>query len=81
MAGEVKRIAMLLYDGCDLLDFSGPAAAFHSAARHLVRHGRADELLYKMETLSIDGGPVRTLQGIASKPRRRRGRRPECSTP
>jgi transcriptional regulator GlxA family with amidase domain len=64
MAGEVKRIAMLLYDGCDLLDFSGPAAAFHSAARHLVRHGRADELLYKMETLSIDGGLVRTLQGI-----------------
>lgn len=64
MAGEVKRIAMLLYDECDLLDFSGPAAAFHSAARHLIRSGLADDLLYRMEPLSVDGGPVRTIQGI-----------------
>jgi len=61
---EVKRIAMLVYDDCDLLDFAGPAAAFHSAARHLVRGGAADELLYFTEPLSLRGGPVRTLQGI-----------------
>jgi transcriptional regulator GlxA family with amidase domain len=64
MSGDVKRIAMLLWNGCDLLDFSGPVAAFHSAARHLVRYGHADDLLYTMELLSIDGGAVRTLQGI-----------------
>jgi transcriptional regulator GlxA family with amidase domain len=64
MADQVKRIAMLLYDDCDLLDFSGPAAAFHSAARHLIRAGRADHLLYVVEPLSIDGGPVRTCQGV-----------------
>jgi transcriptional regulator GlxA family with amidase domain len=64
MADQVQHIAMLLYDDCDLLDFSGPAAAFHSAGRHLIRAGRADQMLYAMEPLSIDGGPVRTLQGI-----------------
>jgi transcriptional regulator GlxA family with amidase domain len=69
MADQVRRIAMLLYDDCDLLDFSGPAAAFHSAARHLIRSGRADHLLYAIEPLSIEGGPVRTLQGIVIETR------------
>jgi transcriptional regulator GlxA family with amidase domain len=64
MAHQLRRIAMLLYDDCDLLDFAGPSAVFHSAARHLIRAGQADELLYCVEPLSIDGGPVRTLQGI-----------------
>jgi transcriptional regulator GlxA family with amidase domain len=64
MADQVRRIAMLVYDDCDLLDFAGPAAVFHSAARHLVRSGHADELLYVAEPLSIDGRPVRTIQGI-----------------
>jgi transcriptional regulator GlxA family with amidase domain len=64
MADQVKRIAMLLYDDCDLLDFSGPTAAFHSAARHLIRSGHADDLMYVVEPLSIDGGHVRSMQGI-----------------
>jgi transcriptional regulator GlxA family with amidase domain len=64
MPDQVKRIAMLLYDDCDLLDFSGPTAVFHSAARHLIRSGHADDLLYVVEPLSIDGGLVRTMQGI-----------------
>lgn len=64
MEPELKRIGVLLYDGCDLLDFSGPAAAFHSAARHLIRAGRARELAYAIVPLSTDGGLVRTMQGI-----------------
>jgi transcriptional regulator GlxA family with amidase domain len=64
MANQVKRIAMLVYDDCDLLDFSGPTAVFHSAARHLIGSGHADDLLYVIEPLSMDGGPVRTMQGI-----------------
>lgn len=64
MADQVRRIAMLVYDECDLLDFAGPSAVFHSAARHLIGSGHADELLYVVEPLSIDGRPVRTLQGI-----------------
>jgi transcriptional regulator GlxA family with amidase domain len=55
---------MLLFDECDLLDFSGPAAVFHSAARHLIRGGQSGEMLYVIEPFSIDGGPVRTMQGI-----------------
>ena len=64
MQPQLKRIAMLLFDGCDLLDFAGPTGVFHSAARHLVRTGQATELLYLVEPLSIDGGGVRTLQNV-----------------
>jgi transcriptional regulator GlxA family with amidase domain len=64
MQSQPKRIAMLLFDGCDLLDFAGPTAAFHSAARQLVRTAQASELLYAVEPLSIDGGAVRTLQDV-----------------
>lgn len=64
MLSAVKRVGMLMYDKSDLLDLAGPTAAFHSAARHLVADGRASELLYVVEPISIDGGPVRTLQNI-----------------
>jgi transcriptional regulator GlxA family with amidase domain len=64
MEPQLKRIAMLLFDGCDLLDFAGPAGVFHSAARHLIRTGQASEMLYVVEPLSIDGGPVTTEQGV-----------------
>lgn len=64
MEAGLKRIGMLLFDDCDLLDFSGPAAVFHSAARHLIRTGQSEGLLYVVEPYSIDGGIVRTMQGI-----------------
>jgi transcriptional regulator GlxA family with amidase domain len=65
MEPQLKRIAMLLFDGCDLLDFAGPAGVFHSAARHLIRTARTSEILYIIEPLSLDGGPIRTEQDIA----------------
>lgn len=64
MQPQIKRIAMLLFDGCDLLDFAGPVAVFHSAARHLIRSAQASDLLYAVEPLSIDGGSIRTLQNV-----------------
>lgn len=64
MEPQLKRIAMLLFDGCDLLDFAGPAGVFHSAARHLIRTGQASEIFYIVEPLSLDGGAIRTEQGI-----------------
>jgi transcriptional regulator GlxA family with amidase domain len=64
MQPHMKRIAMLLFDGCDLLDFAGPTSVFHSAARHLIRTGQASELLYVVEPMSVDGGGVRTLQNV-----------------
>ena len=64
MQPQLKRIAFLLFDGSDLLDFAGPAGVFHSAARHLIRTGQASDLLYSVEPLSIDGGPIRTEQNV-----------------
>lgn len=64
MEPRLKRIGMLLFEGCDLLDFAGPASVFHAAARQLVRSGQCSNLPYIVEPLSIDGGAVRTLQGI-----------------
>jgi len=64
MQPRLKRIAILLFDGCDLLDLAGPAGVFHSAARHLIRTGQASEILYIVDCLSIDGGPITTEQGV-----------------
>jgi len=64
MQPRLKRIAFLLFDGCDLLDFAGPAGVFHSAARHLIRTGQASDILYTVEPLSLDGGSVRTEQNV-----------------
>jgi len=64
MQPQLKRIAFLLFDGCDLLDFAGPAGVFHSAARHLIRTGQASDLLYTVEPLSLDGGSIRTEQNV-----------------
>ncbi len=64
MQPQLKRIGMLVYDDCDLLDFAGPTAVFHSAARHLIRTGQAEELMYVVEPMSVGGGPIRTLQGV-----------------
>ncbi len=71
---------MLLYDECDLLDFSGPAAVFHSAARHLIRAGQTSDLLYSVEPLSMDGGLVRTMQGIEINCRQVRALEPGLDT-
>jgi transcriptional regulator GlxA family with amidase domain len=64
MNSQIKRVGMLLFEECDLLDFSGPTAVFHSAALHLIASGKAEAMLYDIDLFSIDGGPVRTLQGV-----------------
>jgi len=64
MDSRLKRIGILLFEGSDLLDFAGPSSAFHSAARHLIRTGQAQTHLYKIEPLSIEGGLIRTMQGV-----------------
>ena len=69
MQPHLKRIGMLVFDDCDLLDFSGPTAVFHSAARHLIRIGKTDQLLYIVEALSMSGGPIRTMQGVVVETR------------
>lgn len=53
------RISLLAYEGCQLLDVTGPAAVFGAA-----NDGR-DRLFYDVQIVSPDGGPVVTNCGVA----------------
>ena len=61
---KIRRVAIILPTDTDLIDVAGPACVFSSAARCLVKLGRADELHYVMEYLSVPGGAVNTRQGL-----------------
>lgn len=60
----VKRIAIILQAGADLLDIAGPAGVFHCAGRHFVWIGASDRLVYQLVYLSPDGGMVKTRQEL-----------------
>jgi transcriptional regulator GlxA family with amidase domain len=60
-----QRIAFLLFDQCDLLDVTGPAAVFDSAARNLIASGVTRERLVQLRYFSVEGGPVMTRQELA----------------
>ncbi len=53
-----NRIAILAYDGCQLLDVSGPAAVFGA-----VNEGRGQPF-YDISIVSPDGGAVTTSSGV-----------------
>lgn len=53
------RIALLAYEGCQLLDVTGPAAVFGAA-----NEGR-ERPAYELEIVSPDGGPVTSNCGVA----------------
>jgi transcriptional regulator GlxA family with amidase domain len=59
-----KRIAFLLFDQCDLLDVTGPAAVFHCALRCLIASGATRERPIALRYFSPEGGPVMTLQEL-----------------
>jgi transcriptional regulator GlxA family with amidase domain len=52
----MRRVAILVYDACQILDFAGPAAAFEIAG-----HFGAD---YSVRLVASPGGSVRTSGGI-----------------
>lgn len=52
-----RRIGLILFDGCDLLDLAGPADVFATAARK-------GGVPYKVEYLSPAGGLVATWEGL-----------------
>lgn len=58
------RIRILAYEGCQLLDVTGPAAVFGAANESLGRP------VYDLKILSSDGGPVTTNSGVALLSRR-----------
>ena len=60
---ETKRIAFLLFEGCDLLDVAGAVAVFDSACRRAAS-AAGPAPLYQSVFLSLSGGTLRTEQGM-----------------
>jgi transcriptional regulator GlxA family with amidase domain len=64
MATRSRRIGVLIYPDCDIVDLCGPCDAFHYADYWLARFGRTNEPGYKCDILAATPGPVRTSCGI-----------------
>jgi transcriptional regulator GlxA family with amidase domain len=60
------RIAILLYNGVDLLDSGGPYEVFLTAARLAVRDG--DQPPFEVLTITPDGGAVTAYGGLTLTP-------------
>lgn len=60
-----RRIAFLLFDQCDLLDVTGPAAVFDSASRSFLASGVTGQPPFELRYFSADGGLVMTRQNLA----------------
>lgn len=56
------RIALLVYDGFELLDAAGPASVFAEANRLIVSRGESP--FYGIEIISSTGGPVASNSGV-----------------
>jgi transcriptional regulator GlxA family with amidase domain len=59
-----RRIGVLIYPGCDVLDVCGPCEAFHWADVWLPRFGRTGEPGYQCHIIAATPGLVRTISGI-----------------
>jgi len=59
-----RRIGVVIYPDCDIVDVCGPCDAFHYADYILARFGRTNEPGYKCDILAATPGPVRTSCGI-----------------
>jgi len=53
------RVFVLAYDGCQLLDVTGPATVFGAA------NEASSRPFYDLRTVSPDGGVVRSNAGVA----------------
>jgi transcriptional regulator GlxA family with amidase domain len=59
-----RRIGLLIYPDCDIVDVCGPCDVFHYADFYLRRFGRTNEPGYQCDILAATPGPVRTSCGI-----------------
>lgn len=60
---QAPLILFVAYPGTGLLDLTGPQTTFWAAQRHIGVAGR-DLLPYEGHTVSLQGGPVRTEEGV-----------------
>jgi transcriptional regulator GlxA family with amidase domain len=61
-----RGVLILLYDGVQSLDVTGPLEVFTAASSYHERRGRGPA--YEVRTASADGGPVRTSSGLTLVP-------------
>jgi transcriptional regulator GlxA family with amidase domain len=61
----VRRIAMVGFDGIQVLDVTGPLEVFSRAGRLLVERGEADALPYEVVLAARHAGPLKTSSGLA----------------
>ncbi|WGJ15564.1 GlxA family transcriptional regulator [Methylocapsa sp. D3K7] len=59
-----RRVALLLWPGCDVLDVCGPADVFFYAQYWQLRHGKTDLPGYQWDIVAATPGPIRTTCGI-----------------
>jgi transcriptional regulator GlxA family with amidase domain len=59
-----RHIAMLAFDGSEILDICGPLDAFHYADRWLRELGRVSEPVYPTRILGTAAGPIITSSGM-----------------
>ncbi|MHB8235397.1 MAG: GlxA family transcriptional regulator [Solirubrobacteraceae bacterium] len=66
-SAKPRLVVMVLFDGVQSLDVTGPLEVFSAAGRLL---DRVDDTApgYRLLTLSVDGGPVRTSSGLTIAP-------------
>ena len=63
---ETTRVAILLFEGCDLLDSGGPYEVFLTASRLAERDGQPRP--FEVDMVTIDGEPVRAYGGLGLVP-------------
>ncbi|MEV0318414.1 GlxA family transcriptional regulator [Streptomyces sp. NPDC050658] len=61
---EQRTVLVVLYEGVQSLDVTGPVEVFAGAARH----AGDPESAYRIHTASLDGAPVRTTSGLTLVP-------------
>jgi transcriptional regulator GlxA family with amidase domain len=59
-----RRIGVLVWPGCDVLDVCGPIDVFFYAKYWLQRYGRSGEPGYQYDIIAAAPGPVKTTCGI-----------------
>lgn len=61
---RARRVGLVIYPDCDILDVCGPCDVFFYADAFLARFGRTSEPGYRCDILAAAPGPVRTSCGI-----------------
>ena len=64
---DTRRVAILIYEGVQSLDLTGPLEVLAGAGRLITETGRS-EPAYEIRVISPDGKPVRTSSGLTITP-------------